>query len=209
VVSNSHCTDYAARRVEGLAAPDSVQIAALLSPGRFYAFHPATDEPDWLDHAQAEHLGRLLRSYLRVERSLPKRIKRAMQMLEFSYRTQFYEIAYVHVVTGLEALLKTDRYRAATEQFKRRVPMLAQELVITGMTVRRAERFYRARSASVHGGGLCVTTIAPANRELAAMQHVLAGALARAIEDREFSLLFRSAPTVRATWPVTWRGRQL
>jgi hypothetical protein len=32
----------------------------------------------------------------------------------------------VHVVTGLEALLKTDPYRAATEQFKRRVPMLVK-----------------------------------------------------------------------------------
>jgi hypothetical protein len=77
------------------------------------------------------------------------------------------------------------------------------------MTARRAERFYRARSASVHGGGLRVTTIAPANRELATMQHVLTRALARAIEDREFSLLFRSAPTVRATWPVSWRGHKL
>jgi hypothetical protein len=210
IVPNSHSIEYALRRVEGFThPPDQVQLAALRPHARFYAFRPSSPEPDWLDQAQGEELGHLLRSYLQAQGALPKRVTRAMQMLEFAYRTQFYEIAYVHVVTAVEALLKTSRYHGAAEQFMRRVPRLARELGIVGMTARRARRFYRARSSSVHGSGLHVSTLAPANRELAAMQHVLGSALRRAIEDHAFRSIFRSATTVRTEWPVTWRGRSV
>jgi hypothetical protein len=207
IVPNSHGTDYALRRVEGFThPPDQVTLAALRPHARFYAYVPGSDEPTWLDQGQAEALGRLLRAYLRAERSIPKRVKRAMQAAELSSRSPYYQTAYVHVVTGLEALLKTHQH-GSTEQFTRRVPLLARELGITGITARRARRFYRARSTSVHGGGMRVTTLAPANRELGAMQRLLQRALRRAIEEPAFRSRFRSAPTVRAAWPVTWRGQ--
>jgi hypothetical protein len=96
-----------------------------------------------------------------------------------------------------------------SEQFKRRVPLLARELDITGVTARRAQRFYGARSTTVHGGALRVTTLAPANRELGAMQRLLQRALRRAIEEPAFRSTFRSAPAVRAEWSVTYRSKSV
>jgi hypothetical protein len=145
------------------------QIVALDPDLRFYAFRVPTGERDWLTHDDAEALARLVRAYLDVRGKLPRRVPRAMWLCEWNSRTQYTELAIGHVVTALEALLKTDR-RGATRQFKRRVPRLARTVGIEGVTARRAKRFYNARSRAVHGLGVPVTMVTPATRELAAMQ---------------------------------------
>ena len=200
IVINAHCTEFAARRIEGLTAAGP-EIVALDPDLRFYAFRVPTGERDWLTHDDAEALGRLARAYLDVSGELPRRVQRAMWLCEWSFRMQYTELAIGHVVAALEALLKTDRH-GATQQFKRRVPRLARAVGIRGVTARRAERFYNARSRAVHGLGVPVTMVTPATTELVAMQRLLATALRTAIEDPSFRRTLRSAPSVRHSYPV-------
>jgi hypothetical protein len=200
VVLNAHCTEVAARRIEGLP-PGRVQIAALDTHARFYAFKVPTDARDWLDQDDAEALGGLLRLFLDSRERLPTRITRAMWLCEWSFGARYTEIAIGHVVTALEALLKTGKY-GSTLQFRRRVPALARALGIPGVTARRAQRFYNARSRAVHGLRVPVTVLTPATQELDAMQRLLMMALRRAIEDQEFRSSFKSGPAVSRRWPL-------
>ena len=64
---------------------------------------------------------------------------------EESFRTRFTEVACVDVVTAMESLLKVGRHRA-TAQFTTRVPALAREVGVAGITRRMADAFY----ASLH-----------------------------------------------------------
>jgi hypothetical protein len=200
IVLNAHCTEFAARRIEP-NAQGMRQIVALDPEHRFYAFRVPTGDRDWLTRADAEALGDLIRAYLDVTGKLPARVQRAMWLCEWSFRAQYAEIAIGHAVTAIEALLKTDRH-GATRQFKRRVPLLAQSLGVRGVTARRAEAFYNARSRAVHGLQIPVTTFTPATRELASMRSLLTLALRRSIEDRPFRSTFQSAPSVRAAYPL-------
>jgi hypothetical protein len=198
VVLNAHCTEIAVRRIEGLR-PEP-QIVAVRPMNRFYAWRPRGGTRTHLTQEDAQQLGPLLATYLADQDRLPPRVRGAVWFCETSFRTYYYEIAYVHVVTALESLLKVRRGRA-TEQFCRRVPALARSVGIRGITRRRAAAFYNRRTRSVHGRYLRVDAAVPATRELAAMQRVLVAALRRAVEDREFRCVF-TGPRIEQRWPV-------
>ena len=199
LVLNAHCTECAVRRIKGLS-PRGVQIVAVRPANRFYAWAPHDGSPVYLSQQDAIDLGPLLATYLAVQGRLPPRIRHAMWFCETSFRTYFYEVGMVHVVTAFEALVKTERWRA-TEQFRTRVPALAREVSMTGITRRRVNDFYNRRSASVHGQPVRVTTFTTATRELAVMQRLLTKVLRKAIEDRDFRALFTRAK-IAARWPI-------
>jgi hypothetical protein len=198
---NAHCTDVAARRIEG-PQPHPLQITAVLPSNRFYAWRVLDGTRAYLTQRDAEQLGTLLTMLRRDRKRLPPRVWNAIWYCEASFRTYYMEIASVHVVTALESLLKVREHRA-TAQFVTRVPALARALGIAGMTRRRAKAFYGRRSRSVHGRHI-VTTFDPATRELAAMQRLLTAALRKAIEDREFRTTF-TGPKIEQRWPVPSR----
>jgi hypothetical protein len=205
LVLNSHCTETAARRIEGLQ-PHGVEIVALAAESRFYAWSVRDGSRTLLTPQDARELGPLLATYRRDHQRLPPRVRLAIWFCEMSFRTRYYEIACVHVVTAMEALLKV-RKHDATAQFGTRVPALARAVGITGMTKRRAEAFYGRRSRSVHGRLLRVDTFVPATRELAAMQRLLTAALRKAIEEPGFRALFTD-PKIEQRWPVARRRRR-
>ena len=201
VVLNSHCTEYAARRLTAFQ-PDEDQIAGLRNEQRFYAFHALKDGGrDWLTDDDARVLGGLLRRYIAEHEHFPERVLRAMQRCELSFRTPYTETAAVGVVTAFESLLKT-REREAGPQFRTRVSAIAQELGIAEITTERAKRFYRLRSGFVHGEAIKVERGDEANRELRTFHWVLTQALRRAIEDVDFRCIFTSKTTVAERWPI-------
>jgi hypothetical protein len=106
----------------------------------------------------------------------------------------------VHVVTAFDSLTGVHS-RDASRQFRTRVPALARELGLVGMTMRRAGAFYRRRSRSVHGQSLRLDAFDPATRELAAMQRLLTGVLRKAIEDPAFGSLL-TGPRIERRWRV-------
>lgn len=201
VILNSHCTEVAARRLTNyFPGPD--QIAPLRNEYRFYAFHALKDGArDWLTDEDARSLGALLRRFASEREQFPERVLRAMTRCEESFRTPFTETAAVGVVTALESLLKTKR-GDATRQFRVRVPAMARELGLAGITKRRAERFYNFRSRSVHGSPTLVRAGGRANAEVRAFEVVLTQALRRAIEDPAFRRVFTTKTTVAERWPV-------
>lgn len=204
-VRNSHCTQVAARRIEGMRL-NPVVISAVDPADRFYAWRVIDGSRAYLTHNDAEQLGVLLATLLRDRHRLPPRVWNAMWFCELSFRTYYYDVAHVHVVTALESLLKVGRGNA-TAQFATRVPALAREIGITGMTSRGAEAFYGRRSRSVHGRALRVDAFDSATRQLATMQRVLMTTLRKAIEDHEFRAIF-TAPRIEERWPVARRPRR-
>lgn len=196
---NAHCTELAVRRIEGLGRKP-LEIAAVPPENRFYSWRPLDGSRTHLTQEDAKELGPLLATYVRDQDRLPPRVQRAIWFCETSFRTRYYEVAYVHVVTALEALLKVGQY-AATAQFVGRVPPLAREVGISGITKRRARAFYGRRSRSVHGRQLRLDTFDPAIRELAVMQRFLTKVLRKTIEDRAFRARF-TGPKIEKYWPV-------
>jgi hypothetical protein len=205
LVRNSHCTEVAARRIEGMR-PHSVVITALEPANRFYAWRVIDGSRSFLTQQDAHQLGPLLAALRRDRHRLPPRIWHAIWYCESSFRTYYYDVAAVQVVTALESLLKVDRHDA-TAQFATRVPALAREVGITGITRRKAEAFYGRRSRAVHGRPLRVDNFDPATRELADMQRILMAALRKAIEDRGFRAIF-TAPKIETRWPIVRRARR-
>ncbi|HKH27273.1 MAG TPA: hypothetical protein VKA61_02935 [Sphingomicrobium sp.] len=200
VVLNSHCTEYAARHLVHYFSEE--KLAPLRFEYRFHAYHALRDGArDWLTDADALVLGGLLRTFFRERDRFPKRVLRAMTRCEESFRTPFTETAAVGVVTALESLLKTER-RNAGLQFKSRVPAMARELGLTGITKHRAERFYGLRSRSVHGAPTLVRAGGGANLEVRAFETVVTTALRRAIEDPSFRRAFKTKTTVAERWPA-------
>jgi hypothetical protein len=165
------------------------------------AWRPLDGSRTLLTNEDARELGPLLTTFLADEERLPPRVRRAIWFCESSFRTYYCEVAYLHVVTALDSLV-TVGSRDVSRQFRMRVPALARDVGIVGMTRRRARAFYKRRSRSVHGQpALRVDTFDPATRELAAMQRVLTAALRKAIEDRAFRATF-TGPKIEARWPV-------
>ena len=199
---NAHCTELAARRIEGFGRHE-VQIVAVAPEYRFYAWRPLDGTRTHLTHTDAEQLRPLLAAYVCDEKRLPPRVRRAIFFCEMSFRTRYYEVAYGHVVTALESLLLVHRRnrRNITAQFATRVPALSRELGITGITERKARTFYRRRSRSVHGRQLRLDAFDPAIRELAVMQRFLTAVLRKTIEDRAFRADF-TGPKIEQRWPV-------
>jgi hypothetical protein len=117
-------------------------------------------------------------------------------------------------VSGLEALLKTERHYA-TKQFRERAAALADELGIHGISENWAEEIYDARSDWVHGSSVKLFALdpalggGPANpsesrafRDLARVQDLLRAAIRRALKDAAFRARFESDDSVRTHWPV-------
>jgi len=171
-------------------------------------------ERDWLSYEEAEELARLLDAYWAAKDDLPQRVTRAMWRAEYASSIRWGDVSLPTNVSGLEALLKTER-GYATKQFRERATALAHELGITGVSEEWAEQIYDARSDWAHGssvrlfamdpalaGGPTNPTESQAFRDLAKVQDLLRAAIRRAVEDEEFRARFASDDSVRSSWPV-------
>ena len=168
----------------------------------------------WLDQADAAALRDLLAAYHASQQSLGARVATAAHRCENATRERYVESATVQLVGGLEALLNTGT-KQATKQFNRRVPALALELGVAGLSRTKAERLYELRSDEAHGREIQLFTSRPetppevhdqrqqaAIADVALLQDTLRRAVRRAIEDADFRARFADEESVRAQWPV-------
>jgi len=197
IALNAHGIEIAARRVE---LPSRIEVVAVPPANRFYAWSVRDGSRTHLTHDDAVALAALLGAYFARKDRLPPRVRNAIWHCEHSFRTRYYGVAHVHVVTAFDSLTGVHS-RDASRQFRTRVPALARELGLVGMTMRRAGAFYRRRSRSVHGQSLRLDAFDPATRELAAMQRLLTGVLRKAIEDPAFGSLL-TGPRIERRWRV-------
>jgi hypothetical protein len=219
VRDNGYSLNYAARLVD---YEDGEQMVVYLAASEGKAAYRLRTTRDWLDAQDGEELRALLGVFWEMEPKLTSRLGRAMWRMEYASWLGWADLALLMLVSGLEALLKTERHRA-TEQFKQRVSALAGELEIEGVSPGFCERIYDARSDWAHGAHVRMflppneadnapgkTVVAPVTAEelqvladVALVQDVLRGAVRRCIEDRDFGAIFLDDQHIRERWPVT------
>jgi hypothetical protein len=212
VRDNAVCTEYAARVVD--YADGQKQVIPGPASGEWATAYRAGSERDWLDTRDVVGLRDVVDAYWANPGMIVGRLDRAVRYCEGSVHRQFAEDAVQDAVTGLEALLKTQRHQA-TQQFVHRVPQLAREVGIGGVTKRFCEQMYRWRSQAAHGARISMfsgraganmsNATAERRRTLkraALIQTVLRAAVRRAILDPGFRRTFHRAGVIRARWPV-------
>jgi hypothetical protein len=210
VRDNAFSLEYAARIITW---EDGQQVVTWMRGPQSNAFS-VRHERDWLTSEEADELARLLKTYWAVKDDLPRKVTRAMWRAEYATSIRWGDVSLPTNVSGLEALLKTER-GYATKQFKMRASAMGAELNFEGVTEEWAENIYDARSDWVHGsnvklfaldpalaGGPTNPTESQAFRDLATVQDLLRGAIRAAVEDEVFRAHFASDDTVRAQWPV-------
>lgn len=108
-------------------------------------------------------------------------------------------------VTALEALISSGREQV-TRQFVERLPQLATDFGVSGISKTLCRKLYDDRSRGVHAGRLPVTDGSGTEASIARMRRgreLLTVAERRLIEDRELRGRFDSDQAVREAWPVT------
>jgi hypothetical protein len=216
---NSHCSEFAARIVDH--EDDEQQVIPLASFDARLAFRYGR-ERDWLDAGEADELRDLLTAFWQVEPDWPARVQRAMRHCERASQLPFFQESQPRLVTALEAILNTSTSHVS-KQFRERVPALAAELGIDGISKRMADRQYEARSQAYHGGEVRLFSghpgsaapelTEPEERVLAEtrlLQQVIRRAMRLAIEDASIRDLLGDESAVRERFPVRvqrwWRS---
>lgn len=162
------------------------------------AWPPNEHDRDWLNDTDLELLKQLVRELPTA--NLPPRVWRAFWYHEFAARTQYADVRCTLIVTGLEALVHTDRSQS-TRQFTERVPRLAADVRAPNSSRDDAETAYDLRSRLSHGQGLAIFT--QAERQIyEQIESVLRAAIRRAILDKQFALVFSSEDLIRGRWPL-------
>ena len=211
VRDNAFSMEYAARIVDH---GDGQQVIAWHRGSVGAQGYRVRHDRDWLGYTEAEELRALLGVYWSARGDLPARVSRAMWRAEYAASIRWGDVILPTLVSGLEALLKTERHQA-TNQFKRRATAMAAELGIDGITEQWCGEVYTARSDWVHGssvklfardpmlgGGPTDPTQSSAFTDIARVQDLLRAAVRRAIEDETFRAAFADDDSVRAQWPI-------
>lgn len=219
VRDNAYSTEFAARIIDHA---DGARVVAWAPTGESKHVYRLRRDRDWLDYEDAVALRGLLAQWWTFGDELPERVRRAAWRVEYASWLRWGDLALPILVSGLEALLKTERGRA-TSQFKTRVPALAAEVGVDGVTNELCERMYDTRSEWVHGARVRLfASGSEAERqreagegaggpqddeesdrfvEIRLVQDVLRAAVRRAIEDAVFRAIFESDAAIQDRWP--------
>jgi hypothetical protein len=211
VRDNAFSTQYGARIFDYADGEQQIIPALGASAPNVYRLR---GDRDWLDPADAGALADLLRTYWEARPTLPDRIRRAFWRAEWSCSIAWADVALPIIVSGLEALLKTERHHA-TSQFVTRVPLLAERVGISGVSTELCEVAYDGRSSWVHGAHVRLlgasdsgppTDLAGQERvaleNVGLFQRLLRTSVRAAIEDANLRESFRSDESIRAVWPA-------
>lgn len=214
---NGYTPEYAARIVEHEDGQKQV-----IPQGQHYFSFLSTFrlrfDRDWLTDAEAEELRALLDGYWANMNTLPPQLARAISLSEGVVHQSTLERALVMLFMGLEALLNTGKHQV-TKQITTRMPLLAAEVGVVGVTKTFARKMYGDRSSPAHGQELVVLPSAATTGQalrtsdldptylarVARVQDLLRAATRKSIEDPAFAGTFASSASIRARWPVTTR----
>ena len=211
VRDNAHGTEFGARIVDYADGEQQVIPADASDAQRAYRL---TTDRDWLDTTDAAALRDLVAAYYEHESTLPDRVGRALLTAESVSRTSVLETALPLLATGLETLANTGRQQVA-RQFSERLPQIAADVHVEGVTEQLCQELYTARSQASHGAPIHLLSaregeddVAPtgppaeALAKVERLQAVLRATIRRAIEDPDFAATFASEESIRARWPV-------
>lgn len=211
VRDNAHGTEFGACVVDHADGEQQVIPADASDAQRAYRL--GTDR-DWLDDTDAASLRDLLTAYYANEDGRPDRVGRALYVAEAVSRTGVLETALPLLVTGLETVTNTSRQQVR-RQFSERVPQIAADVGVQGVTEQLCRELYDARSQASHGAPIQLLSplegeddaspagpSAEALAKVERLQAVLRATIRKAIEHPEFAATFESEESIRARWPV-------
>jgi hypothetical protein len=217
VRDNGYSMEYAARISD---YEDGLQTVMYTLAAESKHVYRLRRDREWLDATEGAELRDLLSAYWAAREQLPSRVARAKWRTEYASWLRWADLLLPILVSGLEALLKTEPYKS-THQFKRRVPALAKEVGIEGVDEDFGERIYAARSEWVHGTHVRLFATGQEAQEaqeaaegpqtaeqwsvfeeIARVQDVLRRAVRRCIEDEEFRAVFSDDDAIRSRWPI-------
>lgn len=207
VHDNDHLTEYAARVVEYEGGDCSV-LPFDLQASR-YTFRTGEDR-DWLDTDDAQALAALLKTYWAERDGFPRRVTDALWQAEHLVQERYLDVVLPGLVAALEGLVSSSTEQV-TRQFTTRVPMLAAELGIEGVSRSFCRQMYEARSQGAHGSPINLFTASRQDEgveKVARLLTVLRATIRRAIEDPAFRAAFEDDASVRARWPLRVRQRR-
>jgi len=203
---NGFSYQYAARVIEHAATELTITPLAATEGHVVYRLHGGRE---WLDGEEAEALASLLAAYRSSE--LPPRVREALWRSEYASHMARGDIMLSTIVSGLEALLKVGRGRPEN-QFKQRATALAGDLGTEGVDEALCERAYAGRSDWVHASFEGAPTSEEERQrwveDAAKMRDLLRGACRKAIEDADFSAVFRNGQTIKNRWPAPAPARR-
>jgi hypothetical protein len=155
---------------------------------------------DWLTQADAEVLRELVPL---LPMPLPTRVHNAFWHHEYAARTYYLDHRWTLIVTGLEALLNTNKAHNK-RQFERRVPQLASELAVSVSEVEAGEA-YDLRSKLAHGVSFISTGTSqgPSASQVNLydrLEDTLRFAVLRSMRERAFGDVFRDDDNIRQRW---------
>lgn len=206
VRDNAYSTEFAGRVTEF----DDGQLRIAPHDGAesrdVYRMHR---DRDWFDAGEARQLADLLTCFWSSP-ELPRRLERALFVSEHVAWERYGDVVLPGLVAALEGMLSTSRHQL-TRQFVTRVPALADEVGVEGISKTFCRKMYEARSQGAHGDDIDLfkagADLDESVRKLARLQDVLRATLRRGIEDPTFRAVFENASSIRAHWTVTARHR--
>lgn len=148
VHDNAAGTELAAQIVNYADGAVQVRPQAIYESSHVYRL-PLV-ERDWLDAGDAAALRALLDVYWERRALMPERVSLAIGRGELASWSRWPDQALPLVVGGFESLIAT-RISELTRNFRRRLPLLARMVGLSGVDVDFADRIYTARSEGVHG----------------------------------------------------------
>jgi hypothetical protein len=165
-----------------------VQLDAFIAPG---------NPRDWLTSQELETLKTI--AFVLDGRLSLGRVWRALWYHEYAARSYEMDIRWPMVVTGLEALLKTERNYLG-DQFRRRTFALAKELGVVEYTEKQASDAWEMRCGLTHGQNL--RTVTGEDLRLYVMiESILRMGALKALREQEFGALFENDAAIRSRWP--------
>lgn len=216
VHDNGYTMEYAARIVE--YADGQKQVVP--QGQHYFNFLPTyrvRRDRDWLTRGEAQELRALLDAYWQNMNRLPRQLNRAISLSEGAVHQSTLERQLVMLFMALEALLNTGKHQV-TKQITRRMPALAADLGVAGVSRNFARKMYGDRSSPAHGQELALppaTRTTQATRvsdldaayvaKVALVQDLLRAATRRGIEDPAFAAHFADVASTRRQWPATSR----
>jgi hypothetical protein len=203
IVDNATSTEWAARIITFSDGHHQIVPAPRSEANHIYRID--VDARDWLDHSEGEALRQLLARFYEVRNTYSERVNTAIWLGEYARQTHWVDLAIPLTVTAVEGLISSGREHV-TRQFVERVPRLATELGVNGVSKNFCRKLYDDRSHGVHAGRLPVTDGTGPEASTARLRRSrerLTVAERRLIEDRELRSRFDSDQAVQEAWPVT------
>ena len=209
IIDHGYSTEFAARIIEH---EDGEQIVMpILEPRPVYRLQHTRD---WMTAGEVEDLRQLIAAFRLRRETLPSRVTRALWNVDYGTTVRWLDIRLPLLVIGFEGLISTST-DLVRRQFYERVPKLAADAGVEGITASLCKELYDARSRWAHGSHIALkraTKTEPEQDEdhvpdrqtqkVALLEHALRQVVRLCIQDDGFASRFQAPGGVRQHWPV-------